>query len=368
MTHQPVRVLQVIGAMNRAGAESFVMNLYRKLDRTRFQFDFVRFGPDPGLFEPEIEAMGGRIIVIEGRNLISRSLRLWQFLRAQPYAVVHAHTGFSGAWFLAAARLAGSRHRLLHSHSAVLRADWLRGPYSWLSRRLGDWAQTMRLSCGRQATLELHGSAAPVTLFPNCVDLAAFAPDAAARRAIRAEFNIAEDQQLVVHVARFEPVKNHDFTLALADRLRDDDKVRFLTVGTGSLEDWFREQIDGRGLGHRLAHAGLRTDIAAIFGAADAMILPSQYEGFPVVAVEAQAAGLPALFAMPIDTDVDLGLGLAWFGQTDDLESWVAALAAVRGARRGDHAPRSAHLASLRYDSTAAAADYQRILEQCDAR
>ncbi|RIX27017.1 glycosyltransferase [Sphingomonas edaphi] len=357
----PERVLQIIGTMNRAGAETFLMNLYRQIDRQRFQFDFVRFGSGAGDYDAEIMSLGGRIIEIKGGNIFMRALNMWRYLRRQAYSVVHGHSGFSSAWFIAAARLAGVRKRFLHSHNATLRSGLLARPYGIISRLLGHWAQTRRLTCGELARVELHGTSSDVIMFPNCVELDAFAPDPTARRKIRAEFRVADTQRIILHLARLEPVKNHEMILKLAEQLRNDDRVKFITVGTGSREKWFRKEIDRRGLSCRLTHAGLRGDVPQILAAADVMILPSHHEGFPVVAVESQAAGLHCVFGKAIDPGVDCGLGLVRFLDTGHLTEWTAALVEDL-PKVPPFESRRTRLASLNFDSGEAARRYENLL------
>ena len=360
----PTRILQIVGTMNRAGAETFLMNLYRQIDRSRWQFDFVRFGPHPGDFDAEIEALGGQIIAVNGANLLSRMWSIYRLLRQQPhYRVAHGHTGFSSAWFLLATRFAGVRHRWLHSHSSTLKGGRLAAPYGKVSRRVGKWAATARLTCGALAATELHGDRPGVEMFPNCIDLAAFAPHRAARRRIRGEWGVGDDQILVIQVARLEPVKNHAFTLDLAEAFRSDDRVKIVTVGTGALEDWFTARITERGLSNRLFHAGLRHDIPAVMAVADVMILPSHHEGFPVVAVEGQAAGLRCLFAEAIDPSIDTGLGLVRFLAHDCVEQWQEAILIAPAMSNPHFSERCERLSVLNFDAGRAAEKYQAMLE-----
>lgn len=358
----PKRVLHIVGVMNRAGAETFLMNLYRQLDLRNWQFDFVRFGTGLGDFDEEIAKMGGKTIDIGGRNLVTRSLSLFKFLRSSDYRIVHAHTGFSSSWFLAAARLAGVRARFLHSHSARLKPDRWMGPYRFLSRWIGSWAQTVRLSCGELATRELHRRAANVITFPNCIQLDDFRTDPVARNRIRAEFGVRDDQLLVIHIARLEAVKNHELTLALAERFLQEETIKLVTVGTGAREAWLLQEISRRGLKDRMIHAGLRHDIPAVMAAADLAILPSHYEGFPVVAVEAQAAGLYSIFPGSIDPAVDTGLGLVRFIDNLDVSAWGDAILTVSRERRDPEAGH-ARLAALNFDSSTATRRYQALLE-----
>lgn len=359
------RVLQVSGTMHRGGAETFLMNVYRHIDRSRWQFDFACFGEAKGDYDDEIESMGGRVIRVPGAGLMGWTWGLYRFLKAHPeYRIVHAHTGFSSVYFLGAARLAGVSNRLLHSHNTILKNGTIGRLYATISRCLSQFAATRRLSCGRRAALELHGMTSGVGLFPNCVAVDAFRTDPQTRRRVRAEFGVAEDQKLIIQVARLEPVKNHRFTLELCERLRDSAAYKIITMGTGSLEPWFEREIRTRDLGRVLVHAGLRRDIPAVMAAADAMILPSFHEGFPMVAVEAQAAGLPCLMSSTVDPEVDLGLGLVQFIDVNATEAWLQTIRRFLDCTIPDFDERRARLSKLGFDSTVAAERLIQIYQQ----
>ena len=112
------RVLHIIGKMDRAGAETMLMNLYRHIDRDQIQFDFVTFTYEEGDYDSEIIELGGKIIPIVGPNAISRMGRLARFLKDHPeYQIVHAHTLLSNAFHLIAAKIAGVKCFISHAHS-----------------------------------------------------------------------------------------------------------------------------------------------------------------------------------------------------------------------------------------------------------
>src|SRR5687768_13004103 len=103
--------------MDRAGAETMVMNLYREVERSQFQFDFAYFTADRCDYDEEIQALGGRIYRICATNPIARFLALRALLREGRWSIVHSHTLFSSGLHLTAARMAGVQHRVAHSHS-----------------------------------------------------------------------------------------------------------------------------------------------------------------------------------------------------------------------------------------------------------
>jgi len=109
---KPVRVLQVIGIMNRAGAESLIMNLYRAIDRSVVQFDFVEHGTAPAVYDQEIQELGGRIYrcpKFSGKSILAYR-RWWEEffkLHADEYEVIHGHIGSTASIYLSVAKNMG---------------------------------------------------------------------------------------------------------------------------------------------------------------------------------------------------------------------------------------------------------------------
>lgn len=118
---KPVRVLQVLGGMNRGGAETMMMHLYRNIDRASLQFDFISFTQDKCHYDDEIKALGGRIFYIpppKAANPIKFVIDMYKTIKLYgPYHAVHAHTLFNSGFALLAARLAGVKVRVCHSHT-----------------------------------------------------------------------------------------------------------------------------------------------------------------------------------------------------------------------------------------------------------
>lgn len=323
------RILHVIGRMDRAGAETMVMNLYRSIDRSRFQFDFVSFAPDRGDYDAEIEALGGRIIRIADPSPLRRFARLRRVLRNGPWTTVHSHTLFSSGLHLLAAKLENIPVRIAHSHNtADANSSSLIGRlYQRCSRALLDRVPTHYVACGEAAAAYLFSAKADVVVIPNAIDCDAFAarptPSGSSGSTVR-----------VLQVGRLHPVKNHHLSLDIAEALRNAGvafEMQF--AGEGELRAEIEATIRERGLEDFVTVLGVRTDVADLMHAADVMLMPSLHEGFPVVLVESQAAGLPAVVSGAISPEVDLGLGLVEFVPLDaPPDEWAAEISRAAAA------------------------------------
>lgn len=332
------RVLHVVGAMDRAGAESMLMTLYRGIDRSVLQFDFLEFSDRKSDFSDEILAMGGRIIKIPwSQSLMGLSgtvSRLVEVMREYgPFAAVHSHILFATATVMIAARKARVPIRVAHSHNTADSSSRsvMRRVYQFGARRAIRVGATAFVACGEDAGRYLFGSQHidDVVVIPNSVDTSRYRPvPESEREDFRREIGVRADSLVLVSVARFEPVKNHEFLLKLARELKSRGVVfEMLLVGTGSLLEETEDEVRRSGLEDVVRLLGLRDDVERILQGADAFLMPSHFEGLPVVLVETQAVGLPSIVSDRITREVDLGLGIIRFLPIEDAAVWADAVA-----------------------------------------
>lgn len=303
-----VGVLHVIGALERGGVETWLMDLAPRLDHARWQFDFCTLGPERGRYAGRVEAQGARVRSCpRGPGF---AWRLYRILRQGRYAIVHSHVHQFSAVVLAVARAAGVGVRLAHSHNtADGRGDTVpRRLYRAVARRLWAGVATGRLACSAEAAEALFGPAGALVA-PYGVPAAPPPP-----ADLRGQFGL-DGVPVVGHVGRFEPQKNHRFLLEVAARLVwRRPEVRWLLVGEGPLRREIESQAQRLGLAGRVCFTGLREDVPALLSAAmDAFVLPSRHEGLPVALLEAQAAGLPALVSTAVPREAAAVTGAVEF-------------------------------------------------------
>lgn len=292
------------------------MNYYRAVDRRRYQFDFLVFDADRGDYDDEIEALGGRVVRLARSNWLTRTAAIYRLLRDGPWIAVHAHTNFSNMFPLLAAAAARVPVRVSHAHvTDYVRGSLAQRAYRALAPRLIRLAATRRAACGVAAAWLLYRSGDAVTMIPNAIAADRFMLDRQAlSERLRRELGVGVDTLLVLQVGRLDPVKNQLFTLEIARQLRARGRdTVFLLAGRGGLEPEIRQRIADLGLQAQVRLLGVRDDVPELLNGADAFILPSLIEGFPVVLVEAQAAGIACIVSDRVSAEVDLGLGLLRF-------------------------------------------------------
>lgn len=315
----PIRVLHVVGRLDRAGIETWLLEVFRKIDRRKIEMDILAVLSGEGDLDSEIEKTGARIFHIDGhKRWIQFSNRIQEFYRKEgPYHILHTHVDVFGGALVRLGHQLKIPFRLAHSHADTR----LLQQNSKLSRKL--YYKLMQHWLYRYATHFLAVSQnAGYGMFPKewgkdqrsrlqyCgIDLDRFTAAANSSRAsLRSEFGIPADGWVVGHVGRFEEPKNHRFILKVAESLCGlDSRIHFLLVGKGSLENEMRQIAQADGLKDRVHFAGIRGDVPEIMmSAMDAFLFPSPSEGLGLVLVEAQAAGLKCLITDNIPAEVEL--------------------------------------------------------------
>lgn len=320
-----IRVLHIVGKMNRAGAETMLMNLYRHIDRTQVQFDFITFTQEKGDYDDEILTLGGKIYPILASNPLERMYKLAKFLKNHPeYQIVHAHMLLSNAFHLFAAKRAGVKHRISHSHNTSSRKiGTIAKIYEIISIIFNNALATKKIACGKEASKYLFKTTKDVWLLNNAIDLNKYIT--ISKNEKKYWDNIASVQGLkILQVGRLNDVKNHFYSLEIAKKLKEMGfKFIFFIIGQGPLEDKLKNKVKEYSLEDTVHFLGVRDDVPQLMAGADIMLLPSLHEGFPVVLVESQAVGLPCLASNNISKEVNLGLDLIEFKSLTEIDSWI---------------------------------------------
>jgi glycosyltransferase involved in cell wall biosynthesis len=332
--------------MNRGGAETWLMHVFRSIDRRRYQLDFLVHTEAAGAYDAEIAALGGRVVDCPPpANPVRYARTFRRLLRERgPYDIVHSHLHHFSGFVLKLARSEGVSARIAHSHLDSAADDSSapigRRAYFAVARRWIDRCATAGLACSEAAGAALFGAGwrqDPRWSVLHCgIDLVPFAetPD---RAALRQELGIPASAFVVGHVGRFFEQKNHEFIVDIAQSLvaRAQD-VRILLVGDGPLRPAIEEKVRAAGLSEFVVFAGVRADIPRLMvGAIDVMVFPSRYEGLALVLIEAQAAGLPSVCSDVISDEtkvVDTLIQRLSLQESPD--SWAEAIVAQRGRPR----------------------------------
>lgn len=308
-------VLHVVGVMDRAGTETWLMHVLRNTRNSDLKMDFLVHSEKTGDYDEEIRDLGSDLKIFSPtRNPLIYSFRLYKLLAfARKYEAIHSHVHYFSGWILFIARLAGVRIRVAHSHNDTSRdyqtASLAKLLYIRSMKALIRRYATCGLAASQQAAKALYGNswtADPRWQVLHCgIDFNDFRTHVD-RSEIRSKLGIDNGAYVVGHVGRFVDQKNHYFLIEIFEQLKNLKKdSHLLLVGVGPLLDEIKELVKKKGLHDCVSFAGVRKDVPQLMkGAMDIFVFPSKFEGLGLVLVEAQEAMLPCVISDVIPDEV----------------------------------------------------------------
>lgn len=320
-----VRVLQVVTYMGRGGLESMLMNYYRRIDRTKVQFDFLTHRFFQAAYDTEILKMGGNIYHLPKLNPVDPRYKssLNHFFTNHPeYKIVHSHLDCMAGVPLKYAAKHQVPIRIAHAHNAEQTHD-LRYPVKMLYKKRIPIYATDLLACGKAAGEWMFGTHT-FSILNNAIDAAAYTFHPDERTKMRRKLGLDESVLLVGHVGRFRKQKNHAFLLQIFQALlKKNENAKLLLVGDGEQEEQMKQLANKLGIQDEVIFAGSRGDVSSLLQAMDVFCLPSLYEGLPLSVIEAQAAGLPCLVSDAVSDECKITDLVRQLSLHDSAEQWA---------------------------------------------
>lgn len=291
----PIKILHVVGRMDRGGTEALLMSLLRTIDRTKFQYDFVEQTEDLCDYDKEILSLGSTIYRVPHISPINLGrYRAWwrSFFRDHPeYRIVHGHSRGSGPIYLDEARKAG-RITIAHCHNNS-HGKGIKGLIRYIWQLPLRYAADYNFACSNDSGISQFGKKGKFEVVKNGIQTEKYTWDPTVRRRVR-EIMGLQDSFVVGNVARFVEQKNHKYLVSVFSEIKKrKPNAKLLLVGQGSLEDEVRKQLQELSLLDDAVFTGIRSDVNELMQAMDVFVLTSYFEGLGIVNIEAQAAGLP---------------------------------------------------------------------------
>lgn len=342
MKKEPVKVLQIIRHMNVGGAETFIMNLYRNIDRKKVQFDFLVYGK--GFFDEEIRNLGGKIFYMDYITKIGQlkyKKQLSNFFKEHPeYQIVHSHIDQVTGIILETANECGIKIRIAHSHSTKNSNNLLGKIYKkYLQQKILKNATSL-LACGPKAAKWLYkDKSKEAIIINNGIDIGKFRYSIEKRNKIRKELSIDEDTTVIGHVGRFSKVKNHRFLIEIyREYIKKNPNAMLLMIGIGPLKGEIEKLVEKHDLKNNVRFLGLRQDVNDIYSALDYIVFPSLYEGISISLIEAQISGVKILASDTIDKNTDISKNIKWLSlKKDSASDWSNKILKIPKEREADY-------------------------------
>lgn len=326
--YKAIRVLHVFGRLDRGGAETMIMNLYRKINLEKVQFDFVIHTTDKCEYSDEIESMGGRIYNFPTYKVYNHIhyVKKWkEFFEKKPeYKIIHGHMRSTASIYLFVAKKFGLT-TIAHSHSissgigiSAIVKNFLQYPIRYIANYF--------FACSKSAGIWLFGKKTckrdNFIILNNAIDTKKFKFNKEMRAKLREKYNI-KNKIVIGHVGRFVAAKNHTFLIDVFKEINKKNKDTLLMlVGDGELRESIEKKVSKLGLTNSVIFTGVISDIPGILQAFDIFIFPSLYEGLGLAVIEAQASGLPCIVADTIPKDAHITKGISVLSLNDSISVW----------------------------------------------
>lgn len=336
---EPIRVLQIIGIVAGGGVEAVIMNYYEHIDRTKVQFDFIVHNDNKIDITQKVEAMGGKVYKVTPyyKNPIAFMWDIYKVIKRHHYRIVHSNMNTLSAFSLFAAWAAGAPVRILHNHSTSSPGETKRNIMKFMLRPFARLFANHYLACSRLAGEWMYGrkmmDSGKVTIVNNAIDLKKYAFNPQKRNLLRKELGLA-DEFVIGHVGRFMFPKNHEFLIdVFAEAYKKNPHMALLLVGDGPLRPAMEEKVRKLGLTDHVKFLGLRNNVQDFYHVMDILVLPSHYEGLPVVGVEAQANGLPCLFSTKVTKETRLTHSAQFLDLEAGASMWAEEIISIKCER-----------------------------------
>ena len=331
--HQPIRILQAFVANDKGGLTGYICQNYRFIDREKIQFDFLTFEDKKLDFEDEFLAMGAKFYHIpRPSHPVAYAMALKKVLRQNDYAAIHFNMSYANFIPVIIARWLGAKRIIMHSHSTAIddRRSGVRiikTAIHKIGRYLMSYMADDYLACSSLAAAWMYPEkllrSSHYYMAKNAIDVSKYSYNPQIRAKVRENLGIKEDTFVIGHVGRFTYQKNHEFLIDVFKQVHDKlDNSLLLLIGEGLEENQMKEKAASLGLASQVLFLGRRNDVPRLFQAMDCFVLPSRFEGLPIVGIEAQAAGLPCLFSNAITPETKI-IDYSILLSLEDRNKWV---------------------------------------------
>lgn len=325
---KPIRVLHVIGKMDRAGAETLILNIYRNIDRSKIQFDFVVHTNQIGDYDEEIKELGGKIYHAPNYKIYNKLeyKKFWNnfFNEHSEYKIIHGHIRSSASIYLKIAKKHGV-YTICHSHNT--KGKGIMGKFHQIITRNIPKYTDYFFGCSNQAIIDGFGRKVydkyNHQVLNNGIEAKEYVYDKKIDKKYRKQFNL-ENSFIVGHVGRFTAQKNHKYLIDVFKQIKEqEENSKLVLIGRGELEQEVSEYINQKGLKEDVLLLGVRSDINKLLMMFDAFVFPSIFEGLGIALIEAEAAGLKCFVSENIQKEAVISNDVYRLQLSDSPKTWA---------------------------------------------
>lgn len=299
-----IRIAIIAGVLHSGGKRNLIMEYYRHIDRSQVQFDFICDSDSNGIPQEEIESLGGRIYkVAPYKQLFVHLKETYKILKDNKYSVMHAWDNTLNVFPMLVGKLAGVKVRISESISKGDKNEkktFIKYALRPFSHCFATHFMANSADCGIWQFGKSTYDKGDISIFKTVINTKANAFNPKLRDETRRKMQWKE-KVVYGFIGRYVPQKNPLFLIDIFNEIsKSQEQALLVMIGFGELEENMTQRIEKYGLTDKVLNLGRRDDIQQFYNAFDAFLLPSLYEGMPVVGIEAQCAGLPIFFSTNI--------------------------------------------------------------------
>ncbi len=304
-----VKVLQELSTLDGGGVAKLLYDYYMHMDKSKVHFDFLIYDYyDEGIYEHPLKDMGSTIYKIPAfsKNKKAYLHEMEQIVKNGNYDVVQSHMGSRGLFLMYFGKKYKVKKRIAHSHIAYENVSKKKAIFNKCLAKVAKHYATDLFACGKDAGVYMWGDTANVKVMINAISTEDFKFSNKIREEKRKELGL-ENKLVIGAVGRLSEQKNYPFLFNVYSQvLKERDDTVLLIIGRGLNDDALKKQAADMGLGDNVVFLGVRKDVSQLLNAFDLFVLPSLYEGLPVVLIEAQANGLSELVSNRVTDEMNV--------------------------------------------------------------
>lgn len=332
-----IKVLQIGFSDNYGGIEACIMNYYRNIDRSQVQFDFTDISDKDIAYKDEIIALGGRVHKLKSwsKEPLKGMFTLKKLINENGYDIVHFNmNSIANLFQFLAADQSKVKAWIVHAHNTGGKINILKRFLQSVNSYILARRATGLCTCSEMASNWMFSNLSKdykVTIIHNAVNVQKLSFDMFKRLELRARYHL-EDCYVMGHVARFMPQKNHSRLIDIFKLIHTrDNNTRLMLIGNGELWDDVQNKIQKLGLKDAVICTGMITNAYEYYNAFDVFVLPSLYEGLPVVGIEAQACGLPLVVSDSVTREMKITKDVKYLSLSEPDEIWAESILQYKG-------------------------------------
>lgn len=320
-----IRILHVVHTMECGGIETMLMNIYRKIDRDKIQFDFLVNGEKDNYYTDEIISLGGKVLNVtpKRKNFFKNIVETIQIMKNGNYQIVHIHQDSMISFGIWCAKKAGVKKIFTHAHTTSA-IGWYRKILAKIARKYIKKNADLKFACSDAAARWIYGKKTDYILFKNAIDASKYRYSYDKYLKNRNELSIEKDELALGTCGRFSVEKNQKFIIEVFSKIKEKkSNCKLILIGDGEEKDNLINLAKKLGIENDIIFTGLVSNVDYYYSAIDCFILPSFYEGLPLVGVEAQAAGLPCFFSTGVTKEIKVTDNVHFLDLDDGSTVWA---------------------------------------------